>query len=136
MPKNDAVHHWINSAKQWESLVPENWKAKLPNPPPNTNIMRATFHRQTRIQILIEAQRRQDWGMRWQVSAEWQHDVNVAAFGEELRLMKMWTQMFYGMLRDLKLSFPLVGDVFQDFGCVGGWSHLLGEDGEASIDGL
>jgi hypothetical protein len=134
--KNDAVHHWINSAKQWESLVPASWKARLPNPPPNTNIMRATFHRQTRIQILIEAQRRQDWGMRWQVSGEWQHDVNVAAFGEELRLMKMWTQMFYGMLRDLKLNFPLVGDVFQEFGCGGGWSHLLGEDGEANIDGL
>lgn len=41
---------------------------------------------------------------------KWRDEVNMAAFREQLRLMRLWTALFEGMLYDLRFKFPLFED--------------------------
>lgn len=120
-----AVQHWTESAKEWESAVPETFKARLPPPPNHANAIQDMLFRLISIQAEIESDRRQNLGMRWQQSwEEWQTDINVAALKEQLKVMKLWTGMFQGMLQDLRFKFPLFEDTLQEFWRTENWSHL------------
>ena len=134
--KAQAVDHWIESAKQWESAVPEVWKARLPSPPPHANAIQVMLFRHIRIQAMIETDRRRDLGIKSPLSKDWQDDIDISAFKKQLKLMKRWTRLFSNMLRELRYNFPLLEDALQDFRRAGGWDHLLGADGTANIDGL
>jgi hypothetical protein len=134
--REKAKEHWINSARQWESICPEQWKARLPPMESNSNVIQGLFHRQSKIQVKIETERRKGIGMRWQHSEEWQDDINVMAFKKQLKLMQIWTILFDGMLKEIRSNFPLFEDALEEFRRSGGWSPLLGPDKEANINGL
>ncbi len=134
--KAQAVQHWLESAKHWESGVPETLKARLPMAPTHANPVQGMLFRHMRIQVMLESERRESLGMRWQSSREWQDDINIAAYKEQVRLMKTWSRMFNGMFLSLRFGFPLFDDALQEFQRAGGWSHLLGPDGRAHVDGV
>lgn len=137
-PTRAAVGHWIECAKRWESAVPESWKAKLPTPPAQANAIQAMLYRQIRVQVMMETQRRGEPGIgsesgpgpgpgfEQQLAPERQDDINMAAFKEQVELMKTWTRMFSEMLDELRREFPLFEDTWQDFQRAGGWAGLLG----------
>jgi hypothetical protein len=131
-----AVQHWIDSAKHWESGVSEACKARLPTASPTANAIQGIMCRQIRIHAMTESQRRRSLGMNWNSSDAWRADINAVAFKEQARLMKSWTCIFDAMLQDLRSRCPLPDDAVQEFQGPGGWSHLLDADGKAKVDGV
>ena len=119
-PIHAAVEHWIECAKRWESDVPEEWKARLPETPPQANAIQGMLYRQIRVQVMIETQRREDIGMASELPDEWQSDIHIVAFREQLKLMKAWTRMFNDILVELQFNFPLFEDTWHDFQRSGG----------------
>jgi hypothetical protein len=135
-----AIEHWIQSAKWWESGVPGAWKRKLHKPYSYMPPVQELLFRQIRIHILLVTWRRcRHSGLQSpspSCSEEWTDDVKTVAFSEQIKLMKLWTALFEAMLQDLRIKFPLFEDTYEEFQRIGGWRHLLSADGVADVYGL
>ena len=120
-----AMQHWLRSAAEWERTVPLEWKVRMPDRSPD-EIVVDVLRRHHWIQSEMEKNRRQSLplGLQQQHSRESEMDFKLTALRAQIRVMKGWTRMFEGMLRDLRFNFPLFEDTLREFYLTKNWVHL------------
>jgi hypothetical protein len=129
--RSHATDHWIESANQWESAVPEALRVRLPPTPSDIRPMQAFHFRAVRVEAMLEADARgalftagpcatapsstSTSTSAYEPSASELDEINLIAFSSQLALMYKWTEMFDAMLYELRTEFPLFEEALEEY---------------------